>query len=240
MPKRQTRKAIPQGIPGSRQAEVTREEIKAAETAIIGQGSTAAGLQSEGQQTKQYQPVTVLPANPPAPTVTAPVNEPADAAAQAKEPAPNYGRRLLRTEHRQLPHLFTPDEQRRKVNALKATFAEVTRETAEQKEKKDEMKARMSKLLSNQQKLIADITNGEEPRDTVVEVYIAGDATVVQEVRTDTFETINVREPRPDERAPELWTEEIKPSASVSLEDMGPSTEAEEGESIEGEEEEEE
>jgi hypothetical protein len=206
MPKRQTRTAIPQGI-----------------------------QLDEDSDNKPVIPI--LPADPPVtetPTAETKSPEPETKPAQLETEAvkPNYGRRLIRTEHRMLPHLFTSEEQRKKVNELKATFVEITRETAEQKEKKDEMKAVMSKLLNSQAKLIAAISNGEELRDTVVEVYIAGDATVVQEVRTDTFETINVREPKPDERAPELWSEEV-----------GPSTEAEEGDeeegsSVEGEEEE--
>jgi hypothetical protein len=73
---------------------------------------------------------------------------------------------------------------------------------------KDDMKARMSKLLSKQQDLIKTISTGEEIRQVEVEIYLAGDGTVVQEVEKGTGKLLNVRPPRPGENAPELFPPE--------------------------------
>lgn len=135
--------------------------------------------------------------------------------------SPPFGRHLVRTERRELPYLLSGEDIRQKVKELTATFSEMAHLQAEYKQIKDEMKAKMSALLSKQARLANTISTGEELRGTDIEIYIAGDGTVVEEVRADTGKIVQVRPPTDEERSPGLFSKDYSDEFSEDSPEEG-------------------
>lgn len=133
------------------------------------------------------------------------ITPPAAEKNQSAPPSP----RVIKTVKQLLPHKLTDEEFRVRSKQLSATFDSIVQELARQKRIKDELKAAISALVSKQAELAKAVQSGEEPALTEVSIIIAGDNTVVQEVRKDTGEIISSRPPTDFERqAPLLASEE--------------------------------
>lgn len=118
-----------------------------------------------------------------------------------------YTPRVLKTEKRSLPHKLTEEEYHERSRDLSLTFSEIIQELARQKRVREELKGSMSALVSKQSSLAQAVRTGEEPAMVDVDITIAGDNAVVQEIRKDTGQVIATRPATDYERQGAMFQE---------------------------------
>ena len=120
----------------------------------------------------------------------------------------------IKTVSRLLPVKLTEPELMQTGQDLAATVQDIASEEDKQKEVKDQLKVRMSELVSKQTKLALRISRKEEYREVQVkiEMHTSGQ---VSETRVDTGEVLVLREAYEEEKQLPLAKQEEPNSAEA-------------------------
>lgn len=113
---------------------------------------------------------------------------------------------VLRTETRNLPCKLTDAELRERSDGLATTVQAIEGEKGRQDSVKAELKATMTELSSRQNRLAQVVSRREEYRDVKVRIELH-ENDIVNEIREDTGETIQIRPARDTERQQKLELE---------------------------------
>lgn len=116
---------------------------------------------------------------------------------------------ILNTRTQKLPTALSQDELLVYAMELANTVQAMGAEVEEQKNLKDQMKAKLSELQARQTRISIVVATGKEYRDVEIQLRME-DHGLIQEVRTDTGEVIQTRPPTDQERQLALDLKSIK------------------------------
>lgn len=107
--------------------------------------------------------------------------------------------KLLKTKTVTLPTELTDLELAAVARELANTVQAIGAETEEQKNLKDQMKAKLSELQARQTRLAIQVSTGQVYREVEISVCIT-DLGLIEEIRTDNGEVVMTRPPTQEER----------------------------------------